>query len=133
MIAGTRRMRHPFAIAALAAAATLAAAASCGPPPKHGRHARALASDDDRGADRPTTHDAARRARAEAAASGEEPVSGQGKHWGGWRYQGSRDDCFFVVGRACFDDEKRACAAARCKSHRCKVEGGGPATVSCEE
>jgi hypothetical protein len=127
-------MKHPLATAALAALVALSAVAACGPPPKHGRHARSLASDDgDRGDDRPRTHDAARRARDEAQASGEEPVSSQGKHWGGWRYQGRRDDCFFVVGRRCFDDEKRACAAARCRSHRCKITGGGPATVTCEK
>jgi len=126
-------MKHPLATAALVALVALTSAAACGPPPKHGRHARSLASDDDRAGDRPRTHDAARRARSEAEASGEEPVSSQGKHWGGWRYQGSRDDCFFVVGRRCFDDEKQACAAARCRSHRCKISGGGPATVTCEQ
>ncbi|HTJ40550.1 MAG TPA: hypothetical protein VL463_00580 [Kofleriaceae bacterium] len=81
----------------------------------------------------PRTHDAAARAKAEAEASPDDPVSGQGKHWGGWRYQGSRDDCFFVVGRRCFADEARACAAAKCKSGECELEGGGPATVVCKD
>jgi len=53
--------------------------------------------------------------------------------WKGWRYQGDRNDCFYVVGRRCFKTQKKACAAARCRKPKaCKVVGGGPATVSCE-
>ena len=111
-----------------ALAALVIVVAACGSRPH--RHARApeSADADDGG---PKTHDAAARARAEAAEHPEDPVAGTGKHWGGWRYQGSRDDCFFVVGRRCFSDEKQACAAAKCKSSECDVEGGGPATISC--
>ncbi len=72
------------------------------------------------------------RARAEKAASNEDSVSGDGKKWGGWRYQGRRDDCFFLVKRRCFDARAEACAAARCGKKQCVVEGGGPATVRCE-
>ena len=36
----------------------------------------------------------------EAQASGD--VDQPGTKWGGWRYQGERQDCFFVVGRSCF-------------------------------
>ena len=50
--------------------------------------------------------------------------------WGGWRYKGDRDDCFYVVGRNCFKTEKAACNSTKCKVE-CKVVGGGPATVSC--
>lgn len=103
--------------------------AACGGKPHTHRAAAPAADVDD---DRPKTHDAADRAKAEAAANPEEAVSGQGKHWGGWRYQGSRDDCFFVVGRRCFTDEQRACAAARCKGGECEIHGGGPATVTCK-
>jgi len=81
------------------------------------------------GAKAPKT--AAERARAEqAAADGD--ASGKGKKWGGWRYQGSRDDCFFLVKRKCFDKRAEACAAAKCGKQECVVEGGGPATVRCE-
>ena len=65
----------------------------------------------------------------EAKAAGE-PNAGK---WGGWRYQGDRNECFYVVGRRCFKNENAACQAARCKSpKRCDVVGGGPATVSCK-
>lgn len=76
---------------------------------------------------------AAERARAEKATAGEgDQVSGAGKKWGGWRYQGSRDECFFLVKRKCYDKRAEACTAARCGGKRCVVEGGGPATVRCE-
>jgi hypothetical protein len=71
---------------------------------------------------------AAARARAEAKASGDD---GGGKQWGGWRYQGERDDCFFVIGRRCFKTEEAACKAARCGAKKCVVDGGGPASVRC--
>ena len=67
----------------------------------------------------------------EAKASGE--VDSGGKKWGGWRYQGDRNDCFFVVGRKCFKSEAAACTAARCKAPKqCTAVGGGPATLSCQ-
>ena len=53
--------------------------------------------------------------------------------WGGWRYQGDRNECFYVVGRRCFKSENAACQAARCRSpKKCDVVGGGPATVGCK-
>lgn len=75
----------------------------------------------------PTT--AKEKQRREAEASGDVTTSG-GK-WGGWRYTGDRQDCFFVVGRRCFKTEAAACAAARCGKRTCEVNGGGPASVSC--
>ena len=76
--------------------------------------------------DEPTT--AAEKQRREAKASGES----DGGKWGGWRYQGDRNDCFYVVGRRCFKSEKSACNAAKCKTPAaCKSTGGGPATVAC--
>ncbi len=67
----------------------------------------------------------------EARASGE--VDPEGAKWGGWRYQGERQDCFFLVGRKCFKTYKHACVAA-CKSDKqCKSDGGAPATVSCKK
>jgi hypothetical protein len=83
-----------------------------------------------KGAQRPQT--AAARAKAEKAESDEEAVDGNGKKWGGWRYQGRRDDCFFLVKRKCFDNRADACGAARCGKNKCVVDGGGPATVRCE-
>lgn len=83
-----------------------------------------------KGAQRPQT--AAARAKAEKADSNEDSVDGAGKKWGGWRYQGRRDDCFFLVGRKCFDSREDACTAARCGKNKCVVDGGGPATVRCE-
>ncbi len=54
------------------------------------------------------------------------------KQWTGWRYQGDRNDCFFVVGKKCFKTEKAACAAAACKApSKCETEGAGPAQLSC--
>lgn len=66
--------------------------------------------------------------RQEAEAKGEVEPGGK---WGGWRYTGDREDCFFVVGRRCFKTEAAACAAAKCGKRKCEVTGGGPATVAC--
>jgi hypothetical protein len=66
------------------------------------------------------------------ASESDDPKSTPNK-WGGWKYKGARDDCYFVVGRTCFKTEKEACTAARCRSpKKCEVVGGGPATVSCK-
>ena len=66
----------------------------------------------------------------DATAKGE--VDKPGTKWGGWRYQGDRKDCFYVVGRKCFKTQKAACSTACGKSAAaCKTVGGGPATVSC--
>jgi hypothetical protein len=69
----------------------------------------------------------------EAKATGE-LKGGDAKKWKTWRYQGDRDDCFYVVGRKCFKTEKAACNAAGCasKKKKCDAVGGGPATVSCK-
>jgi hypothetical protein len=77
--------------------------------------------------DEPTT--AREKQHREAEAKGELGPSG-GK-WGGWRYTGERNDCFFVVGRRCFKSEAAACTAARCGKRKCVVSGGGPAAVAC--
>jgi hypothetical protein len=56
------------------------------------------------------------------------------KQWTGWRYQGERKDCFFLVGRRCFKSEKAACNAAKCKApSKCETDGAGPATLSCSK
>jgi hypothetical protein len=67
----------------------------------------------------------------EAKASGE--LDDSGHKWGGWRYQGDRSECFFVVGRKCFKSEGGACTAAKCKAPKaCTTVGGGPAAISCK-
>ncbi len=110
----------------LAAAATLLCLlfCGCGPAP----HAKPAQPE----GDKPASHEAADRARAEAKAHPEEEVSADGKHWGGWRYKGDRDDCFYVVGRRCFASEKLACAGAKCATGRCLLDGAGPVRVSCK-
>lgn len=83
------------------------------------------------GGDPPRSDDpqtAKEKQRREAAAAGETSSGGK---WGGWRYTGDRDECFFVVGRKCFKTEAAACTAARCGSRKCETTGGGPATVAC--
>ncbi|HEY1557852.1 MAG TPA: hypothetical protein VGF94_23630 [Kofleriaceae bacterium] len=67
----------------------------------------------------------------EAKTSGE--LDAPTSKWGGWRYQGDRADCFYVVGRKCFRSRKVACGAAHCAKHECKIVGGGPATVQCKK
>jgi hypothetical protein len=76
--------------------------------------------------DEPTT--AREKQRREAARDEADAPAGK---WGGWRYTGERNECFFVVGRRCFKTEAAACAAAECGKRKCEVTGGGPATVSC--
>ena len=69
---------------------------------------------------------------AEQKANPEKDEQAGSKQWGGWRYQGERKDCFFVVGRKCFKTENAACQAARCKAPtKCRTEGAGPATMTC--
>lgn len=68
----------------------------------------------------------------EARASGE--LDKPNAKWGGWRYQGTRSDCFFVLGRRCFKTEKAACSVAKCKAPtKCTSTGAGPATIACSK
>lgn len=79
--------------------------------------------------DEPTT--AKEKQLRDAKANGD--IDPREKRWGGWRYQGDRNECFFVFGRKCFKTEKQACAAAKCPNgKKCVTEGGGPASVSCK-
>jgi hypothetical protein len=59
------------------------------------------------------------------------PAPPDGASWGGWRYQGRRGDCFFVVERECFATLAAACEATSCK-HGCDSRGAGPAIVTCK-
>jgi hypothetical protein len=75
----------------------------------------------------------------EAKANGELDGS-DARGWDGWRYQGDRSQCFYVVGRRCFKSKKHACATA-CKLplktasllNMCTIDGGGPASVTCNK
>jgi hypothetical protein len=68
--------------------------------------------------------------RRKAREAGELDDEKSSKPWGGWKYQGARDDCRYVFGRACYAKQEAACKAAKCKTS-CLVEGGGPAKVTC--
>ncbi len=81
-------------------------------------------------ANEPTT--AKEKQRREAKASGELDDSNSSK-WGGWRYQGERKDCRYVLGRKCFKAKKAACSAGGCNVDACEIVGAGPATVSCKK
>jgi len=56
----------------------------------------------------------------------------KGKKWGGWRWKGQRDDCFFRIDKGCFESFEKACKAARCGKRKCMKDGGAPARVYCE-
>jgi len=89
----------------------------------------AVACGADKKSDEPTT--AKEKQLREAKASGDD--DGGTKHWGKWRYKGSRDACFFIVGAKCFKTENAACQEARCKKpKKCNAVGAAPATVSCK-
>jgi len=62
----------------------------------------------------------------------EERDSDKGKKWGGWRYQGSRDDCYYRFKRRCFTKRADACSAARCGKKQCTLDGAGPVIVTCQ-
>jgi hypothetical protein len=62
-----------------------------------------------------------------------EAVSEKGKSWGGWRWKGERDDCYFVHKNKCYDSKSRACEAAACGSASCVVQSGAPSKVSCDK
>lgn len=59
------------------------------------------------------------------------PVSEKGKNWGGWRWKGKRDNCFYVQENKCFETEALACKAAACGDKKCVVEEGAPSEVTC--
>jgi len=62
----------------------------------------------------------------------EKPVAEQGKKWSGWRWKGSRQDCFFLVESECHASFEGACKAAGCKKSSCVHDESAPAKVSCE-
>lgn len=62
-----------------------------------------------------------------------EPVSEEGKRWGGWRWRGKRDTCFFVYKNRCYTEKRKACAVAGCGKGKCAYRGGGPAEIYCKK
>ncbi len=60
-------------------------------------------------------------------------VSEKGKSWGGWRWKGDRDDCFYVHDNQCYAKEKAACKAADCGKGKCVVRKGAPSKVTCKK
>lgn len=107
-------------LAAIVATACLAACAGEPLPPERPRGAKQVK---------------AKKAKHGSEAIREKPdgdkVSGDGKAWSGWRYAGSRDDCFFLLGRRCFATEAAACKAAKCGKKRCVGDDGAPPTMRC--
>jgi hypothetical protein len=90
-------------------AASLALAPSCGGPSGDGERPRAAEPEEDSA-----------------------PVSEEGKKWGGWRWKGKRDDCFYIHDNECFADKKAACRAAGCGESRCKEKANtAPIKVRC--
>ena len=50
----------------------------------------------------------------------------------GWRWQGKREACMFLVGKQCFDKREAACSTAGCPGDSCKTSSAVPAQVSCK-
>ncbi|ACY12955.1 hypothetical protein [Haliangium ochraceum] len=52
----------------------------------------------------------------------------------GWRWEGERNACIYLVDRQCFDDRAAACSAAGCAGSDCRAntEKAVPAKVSCK-
>ena len=60
-------------------------------------------------------------------------VSEDGKKWGGWRWKGKRDECYYVFKNRCYDTKAEACSAAKCGKQSCAVKEGAPSKVSCKK
>lgn len=51
----------------------------------------------------------------------------------GWRWQGKREACMFLVGKQCFDKREAACTAAGCSGNSCQSPSNAvPAQVTCK-
>lgn len=71
------------------------------------------------------------------AASGDkkEPTydTTQSKSGPGWRWEGARGSCFYLVEKTCFETQASACKAAGCELASCNTDGAIPARVSCKK
>lgn len=54
-----------------------------------------------------------------------------GKGGAGWRWKGSRSECFYRHKDRCFTQLEAACRAARCDESRCKHDQSVPSVVTC--
>lgn len=63
----------------------------------------------------------------------DEQLSSEGKSWGGWRWKGKRNDCFFLYENECFSSMKKACRRAKCGDAGCEHDDSAPAKVSCKK
>jgi hypothetical protein len=61
------------------------------------------------------------------------PVVEEGKKWGGWRWRGRREDCFFLHKNACFPSLELACKDAGCSKKTCTYDGKAPPHVTCKK
>ena len=80
-----------------------------------------------------TTSDEPSTAKVPEAEDTGDDVSEKGKKWGGWRWQGDRDNCYFAFKNTCFATQEAACKEAACENDGCQVAEGAPARVSCRE
>lgn len=74
--------------------------------------------------------------KTESAEAGKEaaPYDQQPSKAGpGWRWEGKRSSCFYLVGKTCFDKRKDACQAAECSAQTCRATPGVPSRVSCKQ
>ena len=55
----------------------------------------------------------------------------RGKGGSGWRWRGSRSECFFRYRNRCFTELQAACRAAKCDDSRCKHDESVPSVVTC--
>lgn len=67
-----------------------------------------------------------------ASADDEGEVSSKGKKWGGWRWKGRRNDCFFLYENECFSSLEKACRRAKCDKDACEHDDSAPAKVRCK-
>jgi hypothetical protein len=55
----------------------------------------------------------------------------RGKGGSGWRWRGSRSECFYRHRNRCFTELQAACRAAKCDESRCKHSESVPSVVTC--
>lgn len=87
------------------------------------------------GAESPTSTSTATEAASdtpEPASTAEYEDDAEDKGYGGWRWRGRRQDCFFVYDNQCYAKLAAACEAAGCDADSCSYDGAAPANVTCD-
>ena len=79
-----------------------------------------------------TETDTASAEQAEAEEDPEPPGKGD-KTASGWRWKGTRQECFFRHRDRCFSTREAACRAARCAESKCAHNDAVPAVVTCRK